>query len=148
MAEGNGRTAIPDNVAQNPAVMALRITALEDGLEKITQMFTQNMNYVKTGFNHTDAHLWVLKQLCVDMAMKDDIPMVEDSDPENPDEKMMVPDLTPYYTRYNAMMKAQAEAAEEAAKQPSEPPPDEPAEEEFGGDVDDQSSQQPSAEAP
>ena len=125
---------IPAEVAQDPAVLSLRLAAVEAALKNMVKVNTDNHQTISQEFFKPDAHLWVLKNMIQDI-VTDDVMKTEAGEV----------DLPKYYERFNEnQTKLKAEAAEKAkdAEAAEEPPKEEqPAGTEvFGGDADGKST--------
>lgn len=114
-------------MSQDPAVLAVRITALENALKHFTEVNQQNQGALKQAFLFTDAHLFVLKELCTDI-VAEKVAKTETGEI----------DMPLYYKRFNEHYAKQREAP--ADRPPEQGLGDTQAEEssepiEFGGDV-------------
>ena len=86
----------------DPAVLTARVQALEDALKRFVEAQAQNHAELHKAFYMTDAHLFVLKMVCIDI-VEDKVVKTEDGGV----------DLGKYYESFNEMQKKRAEAAEE-----------------------------------
>lgn len=126
LAKDNG-VDVRAEVSQDPAVLGVKVAALERALQQLISAQKQNHLSLIQAFNLTDAHLWVLKQLCKDIVAE--TVMVVDGPTKTVN-------MEAYYDLFNAHMKQQAEAAAAAKKAAKTAPKqqDEDAEV-FGGNV-------------
>ena len=58
---------LPPEAMQDPAVLAVRVQAIEDALQRLVQAQAANHSNLHQAFSLTDAHLWVLKMICIDI---------------------------------------------------------------------------------
>lgn len=127
VAKGNG-VDISEEVSLDPQVQGTKIAALEHALERIVKMHELNHVELHKAFQMTDAHLWVLRQICKDIVAG----TVMMSESETPAVNMEA-----YYDLFNAWQRKQAEdaakkkALEDAGVKTKKP---EDAPEVFGGD--------------
>lgn len=118
------------SVSTDPAVQGVKIAALEHAINRIVQLTQANHGEIAKAFALTDAHLWVLRQICCDI-VSGKVIMVEGTEP--------AVNLGAYHDLFNANQKRLAEEAEKkkapngAGVKISSPHEDEP--EVFGGEA-------------
>jgi len=96
VAKSNG-IKIPSAMAQEPAILAVRIQALEDALQHVTTVNQQNQEALKKAFLYTDAHLFVLRTLSVDI-VNGTVKHVSSETPDGPHGEI---DFSAYYKAFN-----------------------------------------------
>jgi len=104
IAKGNG-VDISREVSADPLVQGAKIAALEKALERIVEMSQINHNELVKAFHLTDAHLWVLRQICKDI-VADTVMMSESTTP--------AVNMESYYDLFNAKQRQDAENAAKA----------------------------------
>jgi len=104
IAKGNG-VDISSEVSANPLVQGAKIAALEKALERVVQMTQANQAELVRAFQLTDAHLWVLRQLCKDI-VAGTVMMSESDTP--------AVNMEAYYDLFNAKQRQDAENAARA----------------------------------
>lgn len=137
IAKGNG-VDISHEVSMDPLVQGAKIGALEKAMERMVSMVQVNQGEIIKAFQLTDAHLWVLRQICQDIVSG--TVMTVTLTPEQASSGV-VPSVSlgSYYDLFNAKQRQDAEAATKA-KQAEAPEsvivgtPDPEGPEIFGGD--------------
>jgi len=122
LAKAQGVRMSPET-AQTPAVLAVRVMALEAAIQRIIEVNTQNQEALKRAFLYTDAHLFVLKTICQDVVV-DKVAKVEGGGL----------DLHHYYALFNEIAAKQAAEAGDASDPEAEGETEEMPPVEFGGD--------------
>jgi hypothetical protein len=105
-AKANGQR-VPSEASQDPAILAMRINALEEGLERMVQAQQLNHTELRKAFHMTDAHLYVLKKLAEDSAAGE---LVFVSEGDVVTSKL---DWKHYYELFNELQRKAAEEAEQ-----------------------------------
>ncbi len=67
VAKDNGQ-AIPTDFEKDPAVQAMKIKALEEAVNKLTQVHRTNVEEIRRAFAMVDQHTFVLQRVCNDTA--------------------------------------------------------------------------------
>lgn len=75
LAKANGQP-VPTDHDKDPAILAMRVRALEGGIEKIVQVMSQNNAQMKRAFTMTDQHVFVLQRIIHDL--QNDLACVKD----------------------------------------------------------------------
>lgn len=125
IAKNNGLD-ISMEVSADPLVQGAKISALEKALERVVHMSQVNQAELIRAFQLTDAHLWVLRQLCKDI-VTDTVMLVDSETP--------AVNMDAYYSLFNAKQRqeAEAEAAAKALKDAGVTPLESDSPEVFGG---------------
>ena len=130
IAKDNG-VDVSSEVSLDPRVQGAKIVALEQAIQQLVKIQNENQQALFRAFNLTDAHLWVLKQVCQDIVNGCVITRSEGLHD--------AVDMGAYYNRFNAFlaMKAEEAAKEKVKREAGILDPSESTEghEVFGGDL-------------
>jgi len=59
--------SVPTAEMQDPAILAMRITAIEEAINKLTVAYQRNTQEVVRAFTMVDQHIFVMQRICSDV---------------------------------------------------------------------------------